>query len=175
VARPYTSDSIWMTEDEAREYWLRRLYLDMVAVLEKITVTSVGELLSPPIAQELWTELSGDYNKASRARGTWRREFENLQLQLAKPPAPWKTFGHFANTADPNVAVTFWGDDGTGLPIWERETIAFNVEAVAQAIADYRRRMSTDRIVFKGSPPIGRDVEAAKAVIAYLEGGMNDG
>lgn len=41
-----------------------------------------------------------------------------LQQTLASPPEDWYTFG--THVDHPDQELEFWGDDGTGTPIWER-------------------------------------------------------
>jgi hypothetical protein len=44
--------------------------------------------------------------------------YHHLIVQLATPPLGWYTFGSHAHVRGDELE--FWGDDGTGLPIWER-------------------------------------------------------
>lgn len=174
----YTSDSIWMTEDEARDYYNRRLFLDMVNVLERMTHTKVGEVAGPyTTAPDRELELADEVSRLTLQITRLQAQQEDRSALLAslfKPPAPWHTFGHYANH-EPIPDITFWGDDGTGLPIWERETITLNVDALAAVIAERRRIQRRTYLEYKGKAPLEQDIEAARAVISYLEGGMNDG
>jgi hypothetical protein len=94
----------------AKHAYHERLYCDMVALLERGIQRKAGEMARPYTTainheQELSTEIS-----------QLTYEIARLKTQLASPPAPWKTFGQIPVHQD----VEYWGEDGTGLPIWER-------------------------------------------------------
>jgi len=87
-----------------------RLFLDMVDVLERMTHMKAGEVARPyTTAIDHEQELSFEISQLTY-------EISRLKTQLASPPAPWKTFGQIPVHQD----VEYWGEDGTGLPIWER-------------------------------------------------------
>ena len=119
----------------------RRLYEDMIQVLDRglhmpIYIESEGDpgtLTHEWVNKAIRDELVEANDKIRAYEEQFKRQRDLLKTagkhivaarpymdSLLKPPPPWKEFGYHAQFA-PNVPdVVFWGEDGTGLPIWER-------------------------------------------------------
>lgn len=48
-----------------------------------------------------------------------RDDYDHLQRQVLTPPPGWSVFGTHISPND-TTTLEFWGDDGTGMPLWER-------------------------------------------------------
>lgn len=72
-------------------------------------VTSDAVYCSDPKAHGVNTEWQRDH---------YRKAYTYLLVQLAMPPEGWYTYG--AHQGSEGVGLEFWGDDGTGMPLWER-------------------------------------------------------
>lgn len=60
-----------------------------------------------------------------RMKHPYRSEYKRLLQELASPPDDWHTFGSHIDCY--NSPLEWWGDDGGGIPIWERHKYAADV------------------------------------------------
>ena len=109
----------------------RRLYEDMITVLDRglhmpIYIESEGDpgtLTHEWVNQAIHEELVEANEKIRRLTELLKSAGGHIAASkpyinsLLNPPAPWQTFG---SNVDTHKDVVFWGEDGTGLPIWER-------------------------------------------------------
>lgn len=88
----------------------------------------------------------------------YKDALDQVLKQLASPPKGWFVFGHHMD--QPKVDLEFWGDDGGGLPIWERPKL--EESELAKRLAEIRR---TPNSIYVGSPPKDGDYRIAQAML----------
>ena len=134
----YWEDPAQLQEDYKRAFLLL-LYGDMTEVMARVIDTPVYDIVRTELTEE-WVnraireELVEANDKIRAYEQQLKRQHDLLKTagghiadskpymtSLLHPPPPWKEFGYHANH-NPVPDVVFWGEDGTGLPIWERLT-----------------------------------------------------